>query len=95
MRPTYGAGATRLLYEPVDGLVYGEFRTDALMELNKQISIASINNMIIQPSENPYVDEDPSVVIEIKVQYSMALSNNRVFSFKIATPAGLTEESLI
>jgi phage baseplate assembly protein W len=95
MRPTYGAGATRLLYEPVDGLIYGEFRTDALMELNKQISIASISNMIIQPSENPYIDEDPSVVIEIKVQYSMAMSNNRVFSFKIVTPNGLTEESLI
>ena len=95
MRPTYGAGATRLLYEPVDGLIYGEFRTDALMELNKQISIASISNMIIQPSEDPYIDEDPSVVVEIKVQYSMAMSNNRVFSFKIATPNGLTEESLI
>ena len=95
MRPTYGAGATQLLYEPVDDLIYGEFKTDALMELNKHLTMASINNMLIQPSENPYVDEDPSVVIEIKVQYSMAMSNSRVFSFKIATPNGLTEESLI
>ena len=95
MRPTYGAGATQLLYEPVDDLIYGEFKTDALMELNKHLTMASINNMLIQPSETPYTDEDPSVVIEIKVQYSMSLSNNRVFSFKIATPNGLTEESLI
>jgi phage baseplate assembly protein W len=95
MRPTYGAGATQLLYEPVDDLVYGEFKTDALIELNKQLSMANITNMLIQPAETPYVDEDPSVVIEIKVQYSMALSNNRVFSFKIATPTGLTEESFI
>jgi phage baseplate assembly protein W len=95
MRPTYGAGATQLLYEPVDDLIYGEFKTDALMELNKHLTMASISNMLIQPSDNPYVDEDPSVVIEIKVQYSMAMSSNRVFSFKIATPNGLTEESLI
>jgi phage baseplate assembly protein W len=95
MRPTYGAGATQLLYEPVDDLIYGEFKTDALLELNKQLTMASISNMIIQPADTPYVDEDPSVVIEIKVQYSMAMSNNRVFSFKIATPNGLTEESLI
>jgi phage baseplate assembly protein W len=95
MRPTYGAGATQLLYEPVDDLIYGEFKTDALMELNKHLTMASINNMLIQPSETPYTDEDPSVVIEIKVQYSMSLSSNRVFSFKISTPNGLTEESLI
>lgn len=95
MRPTYGAGATQLLYEPIDDLVYGEFKTDALMELNKQLSTASITNLIIQPSDTPFIDEDPSVVIEIKVQYSMALSNSRVFSFKITTPIGLTEESLI
>jgi hypothetical protein len=95
MRPTYGAGATQLLYEPVDDLIYGEFKTDALMELNKQLSIASISNLSIQPSDTPYVDEDASVVIEIKVQYSMAFSNSKVFSFKIATPTGLTEESLI
>lgn len=95
MRPTYGAGATQLLYEPVDDLVYGEFKTDALMELNKQLSTASITNLIIQPSDTPFVDEDPSVVVEIKVQYSMALSVTKVFSFKITTPNGLTEESLI
>ena len=95
MRPTYGAGATQLLWEPVDDLIYGEFKTDALMELNKQMSSASIKNLIIQPASVPYVDEDPSVVLEIKVQYSMAFSNNRVFSFTIETPAGLTEESLI
>ena len=65
------------------------------MELNKNLTVASVTNLLIQPSETPYVDADPSVVIEIKVQYSMALSNNRVFSFKIATPTGLTEESLI
>jgi phage baseplate assembly protein W len=95
MKPTYGAGATQLLYEPVDDLIYGEFKTDALMELNKNLTVASVTNLLIQPSDTPYVDADPSVVIEIKVQYSMALSNNRVFSFKIATPTGLTEESLI
>lgn len=95
MKPTYGAGATQLLYEPVDDLVYGEFKTDALMELNKQLSMATVTNLLVQPAETPYVDEDPSIVIEIKIQYSMALSNNRVFSFKIATPTGLTEESSI
>jgi phage baseplate assembly protein W len=95
MRPTYGAGATQLLYEPVDDLIYGEFKADALMELNKQLTTASISNMMIQPADTPYVDEDPSVVIEIKVQYSMAMSDNRIFSFKITTPNGLTEESLI
>ena len=95
MRPTYGAGATQLLYEPVDDLVYGEFKTDALMELNKQLTMASVTNLVIQPADAPYVDEDPSIVIEIKVQYSMALSNKRVFAFKIATTTGLTEETLI
>jgi phage baseplate assembly protein W len=95
MRPLYGAGANQLLFEPVDDLVYSEFRTDALTELNKQLTYASVTNLRVGPARYPYIDEDPAVVLEITVQYKMSMSNIKNFSFQIAIPQDLTEESLI
>lgn len=95
MRPGYGAGANDLLYEPVDDLIYGEFKTDALMELNKRISIASIIDIRVGAARTPYFADDLSNTIEISVYYRTASPGVQSFSFNIATPGALTEESVL
>lgn len=95
MQPGYGAGANELLYEPVDTLVYGEFKTDAILELNKRINIASILNVVVSPASIPYFADDLASVIEISVVYKTSTPGVQSFSFNIVNPSLITEESLL
>lgn len=94
-RPGYGAGAMELMYEPVDDLIYGEFKVDASMEVNKHVSIAALTGLSVGPAEIPYFADDLSSTIEITAQYRTAGSRVQSFTFQLGNPDLLTEESLI
>lgn len=95
MRPQYGAGANDLLFEPVDDLIYGEFRTDALMEISKHLTMATVTNISVAPALQPYITDELDTTLDITVQYSMGSTGVRTFSFQIADTSSLNEESLI
>jgi phage baseplate assembly protein W len=96
MNPGYGANAMSLLYEPVDELLYSEFKTDALLALSQRVSSASIVNLVIRPSTTVnYAQNGETVGLEIKVQYRTNLSSTQTLSFKLAVPSELTEEFAI
>lgn len=92
MRPIYGASASDLLFEPVDELLYGEFKVDALNELNLNVSGATIQNIFVEPA-TPYLTDDFLTTLNVAVQYKIGLSNSSLFSFTIGDPGTLTEES--
>lgn len=95
MRPEYGSGAYDLLFEPVDELVYGEFRTDALDEINRNLTSASVVDVIIAPAQQPYFNDSLSSTIEITVRYMSRPQGVKTFTFQIADTSLLTEESTI
>lgn len=96
INPGYGANAMSLLYEPVDELLYAEFRTDALIALSQRVSSASIVNLIVKPSNtNNYAQTGESLGLDIVVQYRTNLATTQTFSFKLAVPSELTEEFAI
>lgn len=95
MRPDYGSGAYDLLFEPVDDLVYGEFKMDALDEVNRNLTNASVVDLQIAPTQFPYFNEDTSSTIEITVRYITKPQGLRSFTFEIADTSLLTEESEI
>jgi|LauGreDrversion4_2_1035121.scaffolds.fasta_scaffold1960569_1 phage baseplate assembly protein W len=96
INPGYGANAMSLLYEPVDELLYAEFRTDALIALAQRVSSASIVNLVISPSTTSnYAQTGESVGLDIRVQYRTNLSVTQTFSFKLTVPSELTEEYAI
>jgi phage baseplate assembly protein W len=94
-RPGYGAGALELLFEPIDDLVYSEFKMDAMMEVNKQVSSAAVMNMTIAPASIPYFSDDTASTIEITAQYRTSTNDIQSFSFQIANPDLMTEETLL
>jgi phage baseplate assembly protein W len=96
MNPGYGANAMSLLYEPVDDLLYAEFKMDALLALSQRVSSASIVNLSITPSNaNNYAQIGETVGLNILVQYRTNLSTTQTFSFKLVVPSELTEEFAI
>lgn len=92
MRPIYGASSSDLLFEPMDDLLYGEFKVDALNELNLNVSGVSIQNIFVEPA-TPYLTDDFLTTLNVSVQYKIGLSNSSLFSFTIGDPGTLTEES--
>lgn len=92
MRPIYGSGAYDLLFEPVDDLLYGEFRIDAMNELNLNVSGVAVQNIIVEPA-TPYLTDDFLTTLDVSVQYKVGLSNSSLFSFSVGDAGTLTEES--
>ena len=92
MRPLYGAGATELLFEPVDNLLYGEFRIDALNELSRQVSGVTIEDLSISPATSMMTDLYETT-LNISVRYKIGPFDRGSLNLYLGDPNTLTQES--
>jgi phage baseplate assembly protein W len=95
LRPDYGASAQQLLFEPMDELVFSEFKMDALQELNRNLTIATVSDIRIRPVSVPVTGDEGQNVLEIWVRYKMLPFTQTSFTFRITAPSYLTEESIL
>lgn len=95
LRPDYGAGAQQLLFEPVDDLIYSEFKMDALQEINKNLAIATVTDIRISPVSVPVTGDEGQNTLEIWVRYRVLPFAQSSFTFRITAPNILNEESLL
>jgi len=95
LRPDYGASAQQLLFEPLDDLVFSEFKMDALQELNRNLTIATVSDIRIRPVSVPVTGDEGQNVLEIWVRYKMLPFTQTSFTFRITAPSYLTEESIL
>jgi phage baseplate assembly protein W len=95
MRPLYGATTMQLLFEPVDELIYSEFKIEAMEQLNRFVSGASVVGLEITAESSPYISDEEGNALSVSVQYSMSMGSVKSFSFNIVLPSTLTEESQI
>ena len=95
MRLDYGAGAYNLLFEPVDDLLYGEFKVDALDVINRNLLGASVVDISVAPAKRPYFDNEFASTINISVRYSLGSQGFKSFTFQVTDTSLLTEESTI
>jgi phage baseplate assembly protein W len=93
MRAGYGAGANDLMYEPVDDLIFSEFKVDAMMELSKQVRIAAITDLYVAPLSTPYFADGEDTSLEISVYYRTGSPGVQLLTFSVVSPDTLTEES--
>lgn len=92
MKPTYGANARLLLFEPVDTLLFGEFRMDALNELSRSLSGVTVEDLSVRPASFNEFD-DFATTLTISVRYRIGPLQRSSFSFSIGNPNTLNEES--
>ena len=93
MRAGYGAGANDLMYEPMDELVFSEFKVDAMLELNKQVHMASVVDIRVAPLVTPYFGDGENTSLEISVYYKTNSPGVQSLTFNIVSPDTLTQES--
>lgn len=95
MRPEYGGAISDLLFEPLDPLVFADYRIDALADINQNISNAYIRDIQIgQPDVIQYNGTDDST-LNVRVVYDVAGKGTTVYSFIANSTTILTEESPI
>jgi phage baseplate assembly protein W len=94
-RPSYGAGIYSLMFEPVDDLVFGEFRIEALSLLNANVPQATIVDLQIKPADLSPMADGYSTTLTVTVSYSMRMLGIKTFSVNITAPDLLTQESAI
>jgi len=83
------------LFEPMDDLVFSEFKMDALQELNRNLTIATVSDIRIRPLSVPVTGDEGQNVLEIWVRYKMLPFTQTSFTFRITAPNYLTEESIL
>ena len=93
MSPLYGAKTHYLLFENFDDLIFQEYKTETIRELNKNISGAEIVGMAIKPSKALSLFGDDESTMNIEVQYRLPLSGIRTAEFELVAPLNLTEDS--
>lgn len=95
MRPGYGGNAYGLLFEPLDDLISVDFEADAVSMINKNLGEGQVVSLRIRKASgsgayNSTIDQ-PGVLIS--VLYKIPPFDTRQFSFTVANPDTLTEET--
>jgi phage baseplate assembly protein W len=83
--PAYGGDLNALLFEDMDELSYADFKTDAALEISRSITGVTIVDIFTELNGNEHAT--------ITVRYRLPLSGASEFTFRVAAPYELTEES--
>jgi phage baseplate assembly protein W len=95
MRPDYGADIRSLLFEPLDPLIFADFRVDAIKDINDYVSNAKITDLQIREG-NPIQQGDyAESTLSVRVLYRTAAMGASTFVATITGNTIITEESII
>lgn len=93
MSPLYGANTQYLVFENFDELVFQEYKTETIRELNKHLTGAEVVGMAIRPANPNSLFSDEDGAINIEVSYRLPLGGIRTAEFGLVAPLNLTEDS--
>lgn len=93
--PEYGADIRSLLFEPLDPLIFADFRIDAIKDLNDYVSNAKITDLQIREGSPNYQGTDTESTLTVRVVYKTAAMGASTFVATITGNSIITEESKI
>lgn len=94
MRPEHGAGISDLLFEPLDPLVFADYKIDALRTVNDSVSNALVRDIIMDNNAVQYNGNGESTLV-VRVVYDVAGEGTTVFTLTLNGTQILTEETPI
>lgn len=81
----YGANIQSLLYEPMDTLVFDDFKLDVLDKINKVLTSGNVVNIATSYPDSPQMSFPEDSTLYVSVQYSLPFEGSRGFTFNINT----------
>jgi phage baseplate assembly protein W len=95
MRPEYGADIRSLLFEPLDPLIFADFRVDAIKDINDYVSNAKITDLQIREGSLLQQSGSEESTLLVRVLYTTAAMGASTFVATITGNTIITEESII
>lgn len=95
MRPEYGAGISNLLFEPMDPLVFADYKIDALTTINDNVSNARVKDLVITAGNPVQYNGNGESTLVVKVLYEVAGERASVYTVTVDSTKILTEETPI
>ena len=80
---SYGADIKSLLYEPVDTLVFDDFKLDALNKLNEVLDSGTVIDITTSYADSSRMAFYEDSSLTVSVRYSLPLYGTNVFSINI------------
>lgn len=83
---SYGVGLKTLLYEPLDSLVFDDFKSDAIVKINETLDSGKVLDITITYPHSPQMAylEDSSILVT--VVYSLPSTGSiRTFTFNVSS----------
>lgn len=84
MNPRYGAGAYGLVYEPVDPLVFEDFKVEAMQELASNVSGIAVNDIIMEYGDPFGLTGQESSTVTMNVYYRIPPNEASSVNFSIS-----------
>jgi len=83
---SYGVGIKSLLYEPLDTLVFDDFKTDAIVKVNDAIDSGRVLDISISYPNSPQMAylEDSSILVTV-VYTTPSVGGVRSFNFNVSS----------
>lgn len=80
----YGANLKSLLYEPMDSLVFDDFKSDALAAINETLDSGKVMDIAITYPNSPQMAYPEDSTIAVSVRYLIPPYNGRSFKFNVS-----------
>lgn len=83
---SYGVGIKSLLYEPMDTLVFDDFKSEALVKVNEAIDSGKVLDISISYPNSPQMAylEDSSILVTV-VYALPSVGGTRTFNFTVSS----------
>ena len=82
--PEYGGNLQALVFSSLDAMEFADFKTDLALEISRSVTGVTIQDIAVRNEDG---------VAEITVFYHLPLSGPTQFTFRVAVPGNLTEET--
>lgn len=86
--PEYGGNLQGLVFSSLDSLEFADFKTDLALEISRYVTGVTIQDIGVATTEG--AEEG---VADITIFYRLPLSSPTQFTFRVAIPGNLTEET--
>lgn len=83
MNTSYGASLKTLLFEEADPLIIGEYRMDAMNDLNSQLPFGKVVDLQLTVPEEDFSGESTDTTIRVSVKYAVPPYEASVVTFNI------------
>lgn len=92
-RPQYGAGITDLLFEPLDPMIVGDYKVDAMRAINDYVSNASIRDIRFKEGDTVGYNGNGESTLIVSVVYDVANTGTSTYTVTLGGEQVLTEET--